>query len=133
MNNCQDLLYSCKGKMPYNYAMFSKWLLTKLDDMEWSQAELARKSGLTDGAITNYINGRTPHKNALIKIAKAFKIPAETIFQVAGLLPNEIISDAITKEATYIFQRLDQEEKETIIRHLRLSLKIQEERKRKKQ
>jgi transcriptional regulator with XRE-family HTH domain len=109
--------------------MFSDWLMKKLEDMEWKQADLARRSGITKGAISNYINGRTPDKEALQKIAKAFKVPPETVFQIAGLLPEDMAIDELTKEATYIFQRLNQTEKENVIRHLRLSLKIQEERK----
>jgi transcriptional regulator with XRE-family HTH domain len=113
--------------------MFSKWLSDKLEEKEWKQADLAKRSGMTAGAISNYVNGRTPDKIALSKIAKAFKIPPETIFQIAGILPEEVMLDEVTKEATYIFQRLNEEEKENAIRHLRLTLKIQEERKKKKQ
>jgi len=111
--------------------MFNEWLLKKLQEMDWKQADLARRSGITTGSISNYINGRIPDKKALIKIAKAFKMPAETIFQLAGVLPEESKPDELTKEGIYILQRLNLEEKEDAIRYLRLRLKIQEERKKK--
>lgn len=34
-----------------------------------TQAELAKRAGITQGAITNYINGRTPRGKILDKIA----------------------------------------------------------------
>jgi len=67
--------------------MFSEWLNTKLKELNWSQADLARASGLTTGAVSNYVNGRTPDETALRKIAKAFRVPAELVFEKAGILP----------------------------------------------
>jgi transcriptional regulator with XRE-family HTH domain len=69
--------------------MFNDWILSQLQEHDWSQADLARASGLTTGAISNYINGRTPDKTALRKLAKAFKLPPETVFRAAGILPPE--------------------------------------------
>lgn len=69
--------------------MFNDWLLTKLKEKEWSQADLSRASGLTTAAISKYINGRIPDTDALKKIAHAFRIPNETVFEQAGLLPQK--------------------------------------------
>jgi transcriptional regulator with XRE-family HTH domain len=67
--------------------MFDEWLLNKLKEMNWSQADLARASGLTRSVISKYMSGRIPDESALRKIAKAFKIPTETVFRAAGILP----------------------------------------------
>jgi transcriptional regulator with XRE-family HTH domain len=67
--------------------MFNDWMIFRLKELDWSQADLARASGLTRTAISNYINGRTPDEAALRKIAKAFKLPPETVFRAAGILP----------------------------------------------
>jgi transcriptional regulator with XRE-family HTH domain len=67
--------------------MFNDWLIERLKEENWSQANLARVSGLTTGAISNYINGRIPDEAALRKIAKAFKLPPENVFRAAGILP----------------------------------------------
>jgi transcriptional regulator with XRE-family HTH domain len=67
--------------------MFNDWLLSQLKQLDWSQADFARASGLTTAAISRYINGRIPDEAALRKIAKAFKLPPELVFEKAGLLP----------------------------------------------
>lgn len=66
---------------------FNDWILSQLKDRGWSQADLARSSGLTRGGVSNYINGRIPDEKALRKIAKAFKLPPEAVFRAAGVLP----------------------------------------------
>ena len=56
-----------------------------------SQADLARITGLSTGAISNLINQvRSPSPEALNKISKALKLSPENVFRVAGLLPPEI-------------------------------------------
>lgn len=67
--------------------MFSEWLITKLKELNWSQADLSRATGLTTGAVSNYVNGRIPDEAALKKIAKAFKLPPDLVFEKAGILP----------------------------------------------
>lgn len=67
--------------------MFNEWLLERLKELEWSQADLARASGLTTAAISKYINGRIPDEAALRKLAKALKMPPDLVFEKAGILP----------------------------------------------
>jgi transcriptional regulator with XRE-family HTH domain len=69
---------------------FNDWLLNQLRERSWSQADLARASGLTRGGVSNYINGRTPDEAALRKIAKALKLSPEAVFRAAGVLPPTI-------------------------------------------
>jgi transcriptional regulator with XRE-family HTH domain len=64
--------------------MFNEWMLQRLQELNWSQADLARASGLTRTAISNYINGRTPDESALRKLAKAFKLPPKLSFAPPG-------------------------------------------------
>ena len=68
---------------------FNDWILSQLREREWSQADLARSSGLTRGAISKYLIDRIPDESALRKIAHAFKLPPETVFCAAGILPPE--------------------------------------------
>ena len=42
---------------------------------------------MTTAAISKYINGRTPDETALRKIAKALNLPADLVFEKAGVLP----------------------------------------------
>jgi transcriptional regulator with XRE-family HTH domain len=65
---------------------FSDWLNEELKKREWTQADLARASGLTRQAISNYINERrNPDDQAIAAIARALRLPPETVFRIAGL------------------------------------------------
>ena len=65
---------------------FSDWLLEQLRANNMSQADLARASGLTPQAISNYINDpfRKPDTSAVIAIAGALKLPPDLVFRHAG-------------------------------------------------
>ena len=54
----------------------------------WSQEQLARKSGLTRGHISVIeLRGDThPRTDVLLKLASAFNIPVEELYQAAGYI-----------------------------------------------
>jgi transcriptional regulator with XRE-family HTH domain len=106
--------------------MFNEWLLEQLKDMDWSQADLARVSGLTRPAISNYINGRTPDEAALRKIARAFKTSPETVFRAAGILPPQV-EDPWLHEITYKASQLKGSRRDMAARLLDTLLDQQEE------
>jgi len=81
---------------------FNDWLLAKLKDFDWSQATLAKRSGLTRGAISNYINGRIPDDAALNKIARAFRTAPDVVFRAAGMLPSKSDDDADVERAEHL-------------------------------
>ena len=58
---------------------------------DWSQADLARASGLNRQSVSDYINQRrtNPDPNALVAIAKGLNLSPITVFRKAGLLPHE--------------------------------------------
>jgi transcriptional regulator with XRE-family HTH domain len=102
--------------------MFNDWLLQRLKESDWSQADLARSSGLTTAAISKYMSGRIPDEAALRKIAKAFRIPLETVFRAAGILPPEAASDVIVDEITHIARQLPSSDVQELIEIARLKL-----------
>ncbi|MBI5945351.1 MAG: helix-turn-helix transcriptional regulator [Chloroflexi bacterium] len=109
---------------------FSSWLLKKLEEQKMTQSELARKSKISTGQISRILSGtRGAEGKTLSAIAKALGIPTDVVFREAGLMTQELEMDALTKEGAYILERLEIEERKNAIRHLRLCLKIQEERK----
>jgi transcriptional regulator with XRE-family HTH domain len=109
--------------------MFNGWLLKKLQEMNWKQADLARHSGITRAAISNYINGRVPDETALNKIAKAFKIPPEIVFRAAGLLPPQNETSELIEEITHITQGLSSQDQEDILEFAKLRKNLAEKRK----
>lgn len=68
---------------------FSKWLSEQMNKADMSQADLARASGLTRSTISYWLSpkSKSPDEAALRKIATAFKLPPELVFEKAGLLP----------------------------------------------
>lgn len=51
-------------------------------EREMTAADIARKSGMTQAALSRYINGkRTPNLNSVIKIAKALNVPIELLMK----------------------------------------------------
>jgi transcriptional regulator with XRE-family HTH domain len=70
---------------------FSEWLLEQMKSRNWSQAELAKATGLTRTAISSYINQKRtqPDPQALPAIAKALHVSPINLFKIANLLPND--------------------------------------------
>lgn len=98
--------------------MFNEWLLEKLKELDWSQADLARASGLTTGAVSNYINGRTPDESALRKLAKALRLPPELVFEKAGLLPPKTELSPLRRALLHLAQDLPDSDIELAIKIL---------------
>lgn len=71
--------------------MFSDFIQQELKRRDWSQADLARESGLSKQAISYLLVGRSkaPDVETIKKIADAFEIPYEIVYRKAGLLPKE--------------------------------------------
>jgi transcriptional regulator with XRE-family HTH domain len=70
---------------------FASWLNAALAEKGWTQAELARRSGLTRQVISYYFSEKSkqPDETALQKIAKAFKLPVQQVYRAAGILPPD--------------------------------------------
>lgn len=77
--------------------MFNDWLLSQLQKHNWSQADLARASGLTRAAISRYMgdSSRIPDEAALRKLAHGLKLPPETVFRAAGTPPTGFLREEV--------------------------------------
>jgi transcriptional regulator with XRE-family HTH domain len=81
---------------------FSDWLQSELDKRQWSQAELAYSAGISRAVINKLLNKKTyPQPDTLQAIARALKIPVESIYRVAGLLPEESETEAFIAEIVH--------------------------------
>jgi transcriptional regulator with XRE-family HTH domain len=104
---------------------FSDWLLEEMSKRGWSQADLARASGLHRQSISDYVNRRrtNPEPDALIAIANGLSISPVTAFRHAGLLPAEG-GEKITKEDwKHMLQQLTPEEQEEIYSIMEMKIK----------
>lgn len=83
---------------------FATWLLHELEKRDWSQSELARRSGTTPTHVSRIISGgRMPGLDFCQKIAMAFRMPLEDVLRHAGILPSKPEADS---ETDYLMQRI---------------------------
>lgn len=76
---------------------FSMWLIDQLDAHRMSQNDLARRTGISNAQISRIITRQSsPGTDVCNAIARALGHPPETVFRVAGLLPQKSNSNPIT-------------------------------------
>jgi transcriptional regulator with XRE-family HTH domain len=99
---------------------FSNWLQTELDKRQWSQAELAYSAGISRAVVNKLLNKKTyPQPDTLQAIARAFKIPVETSYRAAGLLPEQSEIDDFEAEIVHKLKLIkDPKRRETALRLL---------------
>lgn len=86
---------------------FSEWLQAELDRRGWSQSDCARSASLNRAVINKLLNGKSkPQPPTLAAIARAFKIPIETAYRAAGLLPPNADADDTIVEVIHIFKSI---------------------------
>jgi transcriptional regulator with XRE-family HTH domain len=83
---------------------FAEWLQAEMDKRGWSQSDCARACELNRAVINKLLNGKSRAQPlTLAAIARGFKIPVETAYRAAGLLPPRTDSDDSTQEVMYLF------------------------------
>lgn len=99
---------------------FPEWLQSELDKRSWSQAELAYSAGISRAVVNKLLNRKTfPQPDTLQAIARAFKIPVETVYRAAGLLPKESESEKFEAEILHKLKLIKSpERRKTAIRLL---------------
>lgn len=110
---------------------FSTWINDQLRERKWTQADLARESGLTRQAIGYYLSGKSksPDPEALTSIARALNFPPTRVFRAAGILPP---APEVSEEIEMILNevaRLPKEDQEEILAFVRMksNLRVQRE------
>jgi transcriptional regulator with XRE-family HTH domain len=107
---------------------FAQWLQSEMDKRGWSQSDCARAADLNRAVINKLLNGRCrPQPATLMAIARAFKIPVETAYRAAGLLPPNPESDQVTAELLYIFNRIQSPQRRTTVMTFLKALATEEE------
>jgi transcriptional regulator with XRE-family HTH domain len=86
---------------------FAEWLQVEIDKRGWSQSDCARACDLNRAVINKLLNGKCkPQPATLMAIARGFKIPVESAYRAAGLLPPITDGDDSTQELIHIFRSL---------------------------
>jgi transcriptional regulator with XRE-family HTH domain len=107
---------------------FTEWLETEIRKRGWSQSECARACDLNRAVINKLLNGKCkPQPVTLIAIARGFKIPVETAYRAAGLLPPSNHDDDVTRELIHIFKSLQSPQRRSTAIMLLKALVAEEE------
>ena len=114
------------------YAMadisFAIWLEAQLQEQGISQAELARRAGVTRGAINGILTGaRGPGTDLAKGIARALKLPEDEVMIAAGLMSPKPKEDKGQKEIDYLYHNLKkQSSKDQAVDFLRHLVELEE-------
>lgn len=116
------IIFSCLLELELEMET-ANWLRKKIEKAGITQAELARRSGISPTHITKVLNGeRGLGEQSLLAIAKALHIPPENIYREAGLLPPVPKADEQQEELIYLFNQLPDQEKRSLLRFIRATL-----------
>ena len=86
---------------------FAEWLQLEMDKRGWSQSDCARACDLNRAVINKLLNGKCkPQPVTLIAIARGFKIPVETAYRAAGLLPPITDGDDSIQEVLHLLKNI---------------------------
>ncbi|MEL7658758.1 MAG: helix-turn-helix transcriptional regulator [Bacillota bacterium] len=108
--------------------MFKDWLIDEMNNRKWSQADLAKKSGVARATISNLLNEvRNPGTDLIIAIANALDYPAEYVMRRAGILPIKSEQSEQKEELLFLFDKLPEKEKEDLLKYTRIKLMMAEE------
>lgn len=107
---------------------FSEWLQAEMDKRGWSQSDCARACELNRAVINKLLNGKSRAQPVtLAAISRGFKIPVETAYRAAGLLPPSIDGDESTQEVIYIFRSIQSPQRKATAIMLLKALVAEEE------
>ncbi len=112
-------------------ASFNEWLLEQMKQRDWTQADLARASGLNRQSISDYINLRrtNPEPDALVALAHGLNISPITVFRAAGLLPPGPDDEVKFEDWKFLLEQMSPEDEAELRRIAEMKI----ERHRKKQ
>jgi transcriptional regulator with XRE-family HTH domain len=109
-------------------ANFSEWLQSEMDQRGWSQSDCARAADLNRAVINKLLNGKCkPQPSTLAAIARAFKIPVETAYRAAGLLPANSDYDDTAEQLMFAFKSIQSPQRRSTAIMLLKALVTEEE------
>jgi transcriptional regulator with XRE-family HTH domain len=107
---------------------FPTWLLRQLEINHLSQSELARRAGISNQTVSDYVNGkrRFYDKDVLASMARVFDLPEEEIFVIVGTFKPKTDDDSTLRQIDHLYNTLrDPASKAKALEYLKF-LKTQE-------
>jgi transcriptional regulator with XRE-family HTH domain len=103
---------------------FTDWIESQLRSRGWNPAELARRSGITPPQVSRVLSGaRGPGPEFCLGVARAFQMPPEDVYRMAGLLPAAVndhkptyhLGNNLSERLAKAFGRLDIQDQERLV------------------
>lgn len=105
------------------------WLKKFLDEIGWSQADLAREMGRDTAVVSNIYNGkRNAGPEFILDVAHATKRAPEALYRRAGLLPPISPGSAKEEELAHIASELPETALDDLLEFARHRLHLAEKR-----
>jgi transcriptional regulator with XRE-family HTH domain len=92
----------------------------------WGVRELARRAGVSHPIISDALNGKGASFDTCKALAFLFRVPAEQVLRMAGLLPNKTAKVEIVERAEHLYGLLTLDNQRKALEYLEF-LKQQEE------
>lgn len=100
---------------------FGVWLAGQLQRAEMKQVDLHRRSGLSTGAISEWLRGiRIPDPENCDRIADALGIPVDVVLSAAGHRPKiQMRETPEIEESLSMMRSLPREEQQVVLEYVR--------------
>lgn len=112
---------------------FVNWLKGQMQERNWSQADLARASGVHKQTIHYYLNksSKAPHAHVLAKIAYALELPVEQVYRVAGFLSRPPDISETIEQILHEMEDMSERDRQEVLAFIRMEKKLRKQRKKK--
>ena len=98
---------------------FVSFIKEELIKRSWSNAELAKRSGISQAHISRVLNGNyLPGIDLLKSFSHALNIPEEQLFRMAGILPERKELEPVNERMLHLFSQLEHYDKQMILDYL---------------
>ena len=98
------------------------YINARLNELNWSQNELARHAKVSKASISDVMNGRRPGIEVCKAIANALDVPEKTILVLSGHIEDHDHSEELD-ELAELFAQLSEDDQDEIIKLARIKLK----------
>ena len=120
------MFHVAKNLNPETLSKFLSWLDREMSKKGWSDAQLAKKAGISHPVISKARSGIQPIGwEACVAIATALELPPETVLREAGLLPKKTKEDPLNQEILFLVGKLPLEDQQEILEIARMKLERQ--------
>jgi len=108
---------------------FSRWLQERMRLKGYSQAELARRAGVSRAAINGILTGgRGPGNDLCSAIARGLELPEIIVFVEAGIMKAPPGYNEDFEDLKNIFVQMNEEDQEEFLENGRTKIKLRTKR-----